>query len=459
MKFKALVLYAVVALVPVVWADPTASIFVKDAEEFNKIKQDLANMKSGLGQNNADLDSLWQTAERIAKMNDHCSMISINEALDDECSHFYAVELPEFETKYMEVTGELRLGAMSMGNSLAERTEQIKTCATALGGIVVSKEQLLKLNGSVDLEPLSLDGAFDATYDFNLYYDSGRMEQQRRMMERWLSKCGDIVLRKSGDEFAPLFVDQVKVINDSLEKSNANVQVVVEPAYLDFYLDMNKSVPGAYYLNGARLFSVNALPTGRRYSHIIVNVPRRKVNLPLGTDGEMQNFKGRVEFTSVYQDKDLVGRWAWGEVKDDKSAVVVKEVNTNAVEGDSSVVNDTTHVVVADLGKDSVETQLKKDMAEQKAKEDAAKAAAKSVEKKSRIHIIPLAICGAVAVGGGVMAAVFNNKAKTERDANTTNNEEYNDHRKKIEDAQTMRTVGLGIIGLGLVGAGVTFLF
>ena len=283
------------------------------------------------------------------------------------------------------------------------------------------------------------------------------MEQQRRMMERWLSKCGDIVMRKSGDEFAPLFIDRVNVINDSLKKTSANVQIVVEPALLDFYLDMNKPIPGAYYLNGARLFSVNELPTGRRYSHLIVNLPRRKVNLPLGTDGEMQTFKGRVEFKSVYQDKDLVGRWTWGEIKDDKSDVVVKEVNTNAVEGDSSVVNDTAHV--AGLGNGSVEDQLKKDMAEQKAKEDAAKDAAKGGEKKSRIHIIPLAICGAVAIGGGVMAAVFNNKAKTERNAETTSNEDFNDHRKKIEDAQTMRTVGLGIIGLGLVGAGVTFLF
>ena len=153
MKFKALFLFVVVTLVSGVWADPTASIFVKDADEFNKIKKDLENLKTGLGQNNADFDSLWQKAERIAKMNDQCSMISINEVLNDECSHFYAVELPEFETKYMEVTGELRLGAMTMGNSLAERTEQIKTCATALGGILVSKEQLLKLNGSVDLEP------------------------------------------------------------------------------------------------------------------------------------------------------------------------------------------------------------------------------------------------------------------------------------------------------------------
>ena len=181
MKHHNLFLFLVVALVSAAWSDPTASIFVKNAEEFATIRKDLEGLKVGLG-SNAELDS---------------PMISINEVLDDACNHFYAVELPAFETKYMEVTGELRLGSIAMGNSLAERTEQIKVCAAALGGILVSKEQLLKLNGTLDLEPLNLDGAFDATYNFNLYYDALRMEQQRRMMDRWLGKCGDIVLRKS----------------------------------------------------------------------------------------------------------------------------------------------------------------------------------------------------------------------------------------------------------------------
>ena len=150
------------------------------------------------------------------------------------------------------------------------------------------------------------------------------MEQQRRMMDRWLTKCGDIVLRKSGDEFAPLFLQSVTLINDSLVKAKANVKIVVEPEFLDFYLDLNKPVPGYYYLNGTQLFSVAALPTGRNYSHIIVNIPKKKVNLPLGVDGKMQTFKGRVEFTSVYQDKDLVGRWSWGLPKKNRDVVETK---------------------------------------------------------------------------------------------------------------------------------------
>lgn len=476
MRFFPKIALLLVALTQFVWSDPTASIFVKDASEFQAIQKDLESLKQGLGQGNPELDALWEEANKIAKMNDQCSMISINDVLDDACSHFYAVELPEFETKYMELTGELRLGAMKMGNSLAERTEQIKTCATALGGILVSKEQLLKLNGSVDLEPLSFDGAFDATYNFNLYFDADRMKSQQNIMERWLEKCGDIVMRKGGGEFAPLFIESVLKINDSLSNSSANVRIVLEPDLLDFYLDLKRPVSGAYYLSGAKLFSVEALPMGRKFSHLFVNMPRRKVELPLGTDGSMQNFRGRVEFTAAYQEKDLMGRWSWGSLDSNATAAVAKgEIVSTATVGDSTLpapvvkpLPDST-TAVAKPAKDSSDKNLEKQAAEEKVRIEeqkqaqAAEAAkdAKNEQKKSsfKVHWVPLAISGAVAVGGGVMAAVFNNKAKTEREKSISSHEEYNDQLDKIESAQTMRTVGIGIAAAGLVAVGVTFLF
>lgn len=476
MRFLPKIALLLVALTQFVWSDPTASIFVKDASEFQAIQKDLESLKQGLGQGNPELDALWEEANKIAKMNDQCSMISINDVLDDACSHFYAVELPEFETKYMELTGELRLGAMKMGNSLAERTEQIKTCATALGGILVSKEQLLKLNGSVDLEPLSFDGAFDATYNFNLYFDADRMKSQQNIMERWLEKCGDIVMRKGGGEFAPLFIESVLKINDSLSNSSANVRIVLEPDLLDFYLDLKRPVSGAYYLSGAKLFSVDALPMGRKFSHLFVNMPRRKVELPLGTDGSMQNFRGRVEFTAAYQEKDLMGRWSWGSQDSNATAAVAKgEIVSTATVGDSILpapavkpLPDST-TAVAEPAKDSSDKNLEKQAAEEKVRIEeqkqaqAAEAAkdAKNEQKKSsfKVHWVPLAISGAVAVGGGVMAAVFNNKAKTEREKSISSHEEYNDQLDKIESAQTMRTVGIGIAAAGLVAVGVTFLF
>ena len=77
MKNYTLSLFLTVALVSAAWSDPTASIFVKDAEEFATIRKDLESLKGGLG-SNAELDSLWEEANKIAKMNDRCSMISMS---------------------------------------------------------------------------------------------------------------------------------------------------------------------------------------------------------------------------------------------------------------------------------------------------------------------------------------------------------------------------------------------
>jgi hypothetical protein len=438
---------SLVALTGLAWADPTASIFVKDAEEFKSIQKELDQLKAGLGQPNAEVDSLWERATRIAKMNDRCAMISINEVLDDECNHFYAVELPEFETKFMEVTGELRLGFMSMGNSLAERTEQIKACASALGGIIVSKEQLVKLDGSVDLEPLTFDGAFDATYDFNLFFDADRMEQQKNMMERWLSKCGEIVLRKAGDEYAPLFLQSVLQINDSLNRSNANLKIVLSEKNLDFWLDLNKPVSGAYYLNGVQLFSVDSIPNGRRYSHLVVNVPKRIVKLPLGKNGKMQNFKGRVEFTSVYQEKNLVGRWTWNSARNQNTSVAKAkgEITQTAAEGTSTEVplDDSREEVVASAVADV-----------------AASGAGNSEQGSSKTRWVVLGISAATAVTGAVLAVAGNSQAKdaaaTEKFANQ---DEFNDARGKAKSGQTLRSVGIGLAIAGAVGIGISFAF
>lgn len=446
-------------------ANPTVSIFVKDPSELENFQKNLENLKTDLGEGNPQIDEMLNRASRIAKMNNRCATISLNDVLDEECGHFYSVELPEFEMQYMELTGELRLNSVKMGSSLAERTEQIQVCANTLGSILVSKDKLLKLNGNVDLEPLDLAGAFDATYDFTLFFDSMRMDQQKKLMERWVDKCSDVVLRKAHDEFAPLFVDRINVINDSLAQSNANVKIVLEPEYLDFYLDLNKPVAGSYFLNGAQLFNVESLPMGRNYSHIIVSILDKKVNVPLGIDGKMQNFRGRVEFTAAYQEKDLMGRWIWGNQKDIRRAKAKGEISSDVVVGDSTK---PTPVVkrLASIDTSALITSVADTAAQESAvdssKQTVASDAAKDVADKNsgkKKSWIPTAIAGVVMVGGGVMAAVFNSKAKSESKKETLTRKEYDDRCDKIDNAQTLRAVGLGIAAAGLVGVGVTLFF
>jgi len=441
------------------FASQTASIFVKDPAELENLQQNLEILKAELGEANPQIDELLSKASKIAEMNNRCSMISINDVLDEECGHFYSVDLPAFEDQYMEVTGEIRLNTVKMGNTLAERTEQIQVCASALGGILVSKDRLLKLDGKVDLEPLNLEGAFDATYDFNLYFDPSRMSQQKRLMERWMEKCRDVVIRRAGDEFAHLFVDRINVVNDSL--ANSNIKIILNPANLDFYLDLNKPVAGAYFLNGAQLFDVKSIPTGREFAHLVVDLREQKVDMPLGPEGKMQNFRGRVEFTAAYQEKDLMGRWIWGNRKTINRARVKGEISADLVKSDTSKPAPIVKKL-ASLDTTALITSVADSEQDNAPKETAAKNAADDAQNKHEVPKrtwIPKAIAGAVVVAGGIMTAVYNSKAKKESEKETKSLEEYNDRHDKIKSAQTMRTVGLAIGAAGLVGLGVTFLF
>jgi hypothetical protein len=419
--------------VGVALADPTVSIFVKDASEFQAIQADLQQLKAGIGSDNPEVDSLISRANRIAKMNDRCSMVSINDVLDQECGHFYAVELPEFESRYMEVTGELRLGVVTMANDLEQRTQQIDACTDAFSRIIASKENLLKIEGGVDLEPLSHAGAFDASYNFKLTYDERRMDQQKRFTELWLSKCGDIVLRKSGDEFAPLFVQALGHMNDSLLQTKTNLKVVLDSTDLSFYLDLNRPVAGAYYLSGAELFNVTQIPTGRENAHLLVNMKDKSVILPRGRDGEMATYKGRVEFEKASD--DLVGRWIWS--RDSSAIKAMPKVASKKV---SSVVTGPATQSAPQAG-ESVDNGIPE------------------AEKSGDTHWVLIGISAATLIAGTTLAIVYNNKAKTESEKTPATRAEFNQRHDDIGKYQKIRTAGIGIAIVGGIGLGLSIAF
>ena len=434
------VLLMCACLADVALANSTVSIFVKDASEFQAIQADLQQLKAGIGSNNPEVDSLISRANRIAKMNDRCSMVSINDVLDEECGHFYAVELPEFEARYMEVTGELRLGVMAMASDLEQRTQQIDACADAFSRIVSSKENLLKIDGGVDLEPLSHAGAFDASYNFTLTYDERRMDQQKHFIELWLSKCGDIVLRKSGDEFAPLFVQALDHMNDSLLNTKTNLKVVLDSSDLSFYLDLNRPVAGAYYLSGVELFNVKQIPTGRENAHLLVNMKDKSVNFPQGRDGEMATYKGRVEFEKASD--DLVGRWIWGR---DSSAI--KAMPKVAAKTVSSEVSGPVAESAAPVAEAAPQAGDKVDNGIPEAK------------KSGDTHWVLIGVSAATLIAGTTLAVVYNNKAKTERDKTPATRAEFNKRHDDIGKYQKFRTAGIGIAIVGGIGLGLSIAF
>lgn len=423
----------------------TVSVFVKSPQEIQAFKDELKNLQTMAGDSNPEIDALLKKANRIAELNDRCASISLNDLLDTTCGRFYEVELPAFENEYMELTGEIRLGSMRMATTLDERIRQLASCSEALTSIVVSRDQLLRLRGNVYLEPINYSGDFDAEYDFALSYDPVRVEQQQRLANLWIEKCGSIVLRQSGSDFAPMFVATMKMKNDSLKKAGSNVKFMMNRKTLSLRVDMRRPVNGAYYLNGMRLFE-KTIEADKQYSNLFFDLKTKKAEWSQPKDAVIQDFKGRQVFKKL-KNMEMIGRWTW----DAEKMPEVIDYASNQDESDVMTMEDSLTYM---KGMEEL-SLLEKDA--EKARKAAESASGKNGAKK--IHWVPIAISGAVAVAGGVMAAVFNSKAKSASEETPMNPAEYNDQHDKIKKNQQMRNVSLGIMAAGLIGIGVTFLF
>ena len=432
----------------------TVSVFVKSPEEIRKLKEELKNLQTMAGDSNPEVAALLKRANRIAEMNDRCASVSLNDLLDTTCARFYEVELPTFENDYMELTGEVRLGSMRMATTFEERIRQLASCSEALTSIVKSREQLLRLRGNVYLEPINFEGDFDAEYDFSLSYDSARVSQQQRLANLWIEKCSPIVVRQSGKEFAPMFIATLKMKNDSLKNAGSNVKFMMNQKTMSLRVDMRRPVNGAYYLNGVRLFE-KTIDADKKYSNLFFDIKNKKAELIQPKDAVLQKFEGKQVFKKLKK-MEMIGRWAWDSEKlpDEVTQANPQEESEQMTAEDSLTYKE---------GLAELERALAEDAAiKQAAADSAAKAAAgKSGGEvsKSRVHWIPLVIAGAVAVTGGVLAAVFDSKAKSASEEVPVNPDEYNDMHDRAEKNQLLRNISIGVAALGVVGIGVTFLF
>ena len=432
----------------------TISVFVKNPEEIRALQEDLKNLQTMVGDSNPEVAALLKRANRVAEMNDRCASISLNDLLDTTCARFYEVELPAFENEYMEVTGEVRLGSMRMATTLEERTRQLASCSEALTSIIISREQLLRLRGNVYLEPINFEGDFDAEYIFSLSYDPARVEQQQRLASLWIEKCGPIVVRQSGSEFAPMFIATLKVKNDSLKKAGSNVKFMLNKKTLMLRIDMRRPVSGAYYLNGVRLFE-KTIDADQKQSNLLFDIKNKKAVLNQPKDAEIQKFHGKEVFKKLKK-MEMVGRWAWDEEK------LPDEVVKTEVHEESEVMTAEDSLTykqgLAELERAIAEENNETAAAEASAAEAASDAAGGEGKKKS-IHWIPLAISGAVLAGGVAIAYVFNKKAKDERDAFENGSTGYEESKNAVQDYQRNRTIGVSFAIIGAVGVGLSFVF
>ncbi|WP_407442297.1 hypothetical protein [Fibrobacter sp.] len=311
---------ALALAVPSVFAQPaaespqSASIFVQDPAVFHQRQADLQKLKSSVAGKYEGLDSLIDEAGRIAKMNDQCATISINDVMGDECWTFFRVELPAFEERYLRVTGEIRFGHMEMSRSIDDRKLQIDACVDALYSFAQSKDQFLNLQGGVFLEPLS--EGFQANYDFTLQYEPEHQKHAFEIAQKWGETCRNMVVRQDGTGFAPYFLERLEKLNGELADNGSLAVYRTDTSNVHkptVYMDISRQVRSAYYLNGVKLFHarVNAGPASE--SNVRIQFEDGKVKVDgepvVMRRGEPQKFKGSVNYPQ--KASKLNGRWIW----------------------------------------------------------------------------------------------------------------------------------------------------
>ena len=290
----------------------SASIFVQDPAVFRQQQAELEKLKQSVDGVNEGLESLLSDADRIAKMNDQCAAVSINDVMGDECWTFYRVELPAFEEKFMRVTGEVRLGHMETARGLEDRKLQIDACVDALYSLAQSKDQFLNLDGGVYLEPLS--NGFQANYDFTLQYEPNHRKQAFEIAQKWGETCREMVVRKDGEGFAPFFLERLDKLNAELAQNGSlAVYKTDSTSAPTLFTDIAKPVRSAYYLNGVKLFHsrISGGPVSEsnlriRFEKDAVKVDGEPVVI---SNGKPQKFKGSVEYAQ--KEAALTGRWIW----------------------------------------------------------------------------------------------------------------------------------------------------
>ncbi len=167
--------------------------------------------KFSLDQNQEqEYNALWEQANSIAKMNDRCSSISLNEVIDEECQHFYEIDLPQFEAKFFELTGEFKLNAVKASNSLSDKRAMIEACVNALSPESYQVSSIITVIGEVTPEPLENDLAM-IRYNLALGINDEKKEAIKSRLEKWYEACGDAIT--SQGDFSPLFIQKINKQN------------------------------------------------------------------------------------------------------------------------------------------------------------------------------------------------------------------------------------------------------
>lgn len=230
-------------------AEPQVILSSISKEEMSLRMQELASMKGGeLDSHSRELlDELWEEASEIAELNDRCESISLSEKLDDACYEFYKTKLPEFENRYNQVTGEVRLSAWEIKRGVEDKGRMIEACYESFPLENADPSRLYVPDGTFDVEPL-MAGKVELSYQLTLEPSRVRLQSLTNQLERWFKTCKSYILRNSSNEFAPMFVQKL----NTQEKQNRNVMLQMRGEDR-FEIVTKRDLYASYIMNGNAL--------------------------------------------------------------------------------------------------------------------------------------------------------------------------------------------------------------
>lgn len=274
----------------------------------NRIKE-LEGMQKGenlSSDEKAKLDALWRNASKIQEMYDRCGTIDLTDVIDEDCGRLYREELPEFESNYFEVTGEIRLNPSRLSQNMDAKRSAIQECFAALPADAFYPTRYFELDGGYSAEPL--EEGFELSFDFYLRLKQEAIDDLESYLQKWNNACHEYIMRSDGSGvMAPFFSDKIKQSIQNASKTTGSL----------YFRKMNDNVlsvetkngiRGSYYVNGKYMFHID-FPSGSSLFSIKLG--------PNGIDlfpPEEKHRSGKVIFKSSDESKGLTGVFRWSNI-------------------------------------------------------------------------------------------------------------------------------------------------
>lgn len=290
-----------------VFAEPEILLSSVSSENIKAKLSELERLKnSNLDTESKEmLNSLWLKASKIAALNDQCAEISLTEEINDECYHFYKVELPQFEDEYFELTGEIRLNGIRLSRSMDDRRNAIEACNDAFPLHSLEVRKIISLEGEASPEPLSQGVEVEYTFSFSL--NEEYVDRLRTQLKHWFSVCNESISKtNSPREFAPLFKEKLT--------QNQYEHITLSPSERGkkIYIKQKNTLYANYKLNGKSLFYYT-IAENETIGSIEFDNYHNQVWLRFDYPNYSSHWNGKEIYTDKQTEKGLYGRLEWKE--------------------------------------------------------------------------------------------------------------------------------------------------